>query len=324
MIETNPKEDHKREWKGNFATATLHELVEKGTISALAAWLALVIDSFSKKRGCFASNNFLAKKIHKSPRVVQRLLEVLEKAKILQSTWRGKLRVLSIDHEGHSKQKREKKYRADSRARHDNSDVSDNGRHDNSDVSDTSILSSIGVDTNVSTKEKHCSSQARNGESPSNRMNGNPPVNGNGSVHKEKKNGHSSSRLDGFFIPEIENKKSSFPEWCVDFLYKLLVDNECLTRRMKRPQWIRRFKEQLEYSSEERIKNALIGYKRLFGYDGMVQAYSANTFCDEMVRIEKAIERIDKKRKKDGPSKCRIEKTKTADGITVSRVVEED
>src|SRR5579862_8669518 len=111
MTITNQPEFHERQFRGTWAPVTLHDLVEKGEISALAAWLAMVIDSLSKtERGCYASNKFLAEKIHKSESRVKVLLAQLEKSKILVSEWNATERRLWIDWNCRSNDKRNIKY----------------------------------------------------------------------------------------------------------------------------------------------------------------------------------------------------------------------
>lgn len=125
-----------RQFTGTFAPSVLHDLVEEGKIPASAAWLAMTIHAYSKgKLGCFASNEYLGKKIHKGPRQVQRLLEYLEKTEILESEWRddGK-RYLTIDCNKKSKTKRKEEY-----FKYVKNDISDDCV--NSDISTTSELS---------------------------------------------------------------------------------------------------------------------------------------------------------------------------------------
>lgn len=94
----NNEESHVRQFTGTWAPVTLHDLVESGELPALAAWLAMVVDSLSKgkKRVCDATNSYLGKKIHKEPRQVQRLLEKLEEKGMLKSEWRNGKRCLWV------------------------------------------------------------------------------------------------------------------------------------------------------------------------------------------------------------------------------------
>lgn len=81
-----------------FAPIELHELVMEGEISPSAAWLAMIIYNLSKgKRGCYASNGYLAKKISRSISQIAVLLRKLEKVHLLKSEWVGQERRLRID-----------------------------------------------------------------------------------------------------------------------------------------------------------------------------------------------------------------------------------
>ena len=96
-------ENHERQFTGTFAHRKLHDLVESGELPATAAWLVMVIDSLSKTdRGCFASNAYLGKKIHKSESRIKVYLAQLEKSNLLISKWSGDERQLWIDWNGRS------------------------------------------------------------------------------------------------------------------------------------------------------------------------------------------------------------------------------
>jgi len=91
-------EIHERQFTGTFAHRKLHDKVESGDLTAIAAWLVMVIDSLSKgDRGCYASNAFLGKKINKSEQRVRVLLSSLEDNGMLISKWVGDERRLWID-----------------------------------------------------------------------------------------------------------------------------------------------------------------------------------------------------------------------------------
>lgn len=105
------KESHPRQFTGTFAPAVLHDLVESGGLHPVAAWLALVIASLSKgKRGCFASNAFLGKKIHKSEPQIRVLLRKLEAVNLLGSRWEGRTRFLWINWDQDSQERRKTSY----------------------------------------------------------------------------------------------------------------------------------------------------------------------------------------------------------------------
>lgn len=157
-VESKSEEQHPRKFKGTFADVKLHDLVENGTVTPTAAWLLMVIDSLaSSERGCWASNAFLAKKIHKSERTIPRLLQSLEKAKLLVSSWCGCERRLWIDWGRESKDTREKSY--EKSRRHDKNDMS---RHVKNDMSKMTCIerSSTKGDTIVSPVTK------KRGETP--------------------------------------------------------------------------------------------------------------------------------------------------------------
>jgi hypothetical protein len=107
----NLEEQPERGFCGTWASRELHDLVEAGTLSITAAWLAMVIYSLSRgSRGCFASNAYLGGKIHKSPRRVQELLESLEKCGLLEARWDGDRRFLRVLPTGGAKQRRVEAY----------------------------------------------------------------------------------------------------------------------------------------------------------------------------------------------------------------------
>jgi hypothetical protein len=83
--ENDNSETNRRKFQGTWAPVELHDAVENGSISGLAAWLAMAIASLAsgKRRSCNATNRFLGKKINKSQRTVQQLLAELEAAKFL-------------------------------------------------------------------------------------------------------------------------------------------------------------------------------------------------------------------------------------------------
>jgi len=108
-------ETHERGFRGTWAHKSLHDKVEAGELSPTAAWLAMVIDSLHGKAGCFATNEYLGTKIHRTADHVRDLLRRLEKAGVLCSRWEGKTRYLWIDWDGESSQKRRKTYRAKAR-----------------------------------------------------------------------------------------------------------------------------------------------------------------------------------------------------------------
>lgn len=72
-------ETHKKKFRGTWAHAILHQLVERGEINTSEAWLCLIIDGFMKPggRGCFASSEYLAKKLFLGERQVQQMLKKL-------------------------------------------------------------------------------------------------------------------------------------------------------------------------------------------------------------------------------------------------------
>ncbi len=106
-INPETEETPKRQFTGTFAPAILHDLVEEGKLPALAAWLAMVIHAYSKgKRGCFASNGYLAKRINKSPRHIPRLLQQLEEAQVLECSEKDGKRYLLINWDQDSTDKR--------------------------------------------------------------------------------------------------------------------------------------------------------------------------------------------------------------------------
>ncbi len=132
-------ETPKRGFCGTFARVELHDLVESGELSATAAWLTMMIEPLSKgKRKCFASNAYLAKKLHKSERQIQVLLSKLEEAHLLKSKFVGRERQLWIDWTFQSNRKREKTYKAKSRPVKNS--VSEETRYDKNSVSDTKNL----------------------------------------------------------------------------------------------------------------------------------------------------------------------------------------
>lgn len=82
-----------RSFRGVNCPVELFDLVEQGTLSGEVAFLALTIDSLVnvKGEGCWASKAFLAKKVGKTSRQVQRDLKILEgyREEDGQWVWRG-------------------------------------------------------------------------------------------------------------------------------------------------------------------------------------------------------------------------------------------
>ena len=110
-------EHHNRQFRGTFAAAPLHDFVEKGIIKPAHGWLVMVIDSLCQNgKGCYASNEYLGKKMHLSAPQIKKMLAKLEKVGLLWSEFEGKIRWLKIDSLCECKRRRKTTYSADSRS----------------------------------------------------------------------------------------------------------------------------------------------------------------------------------------------------------------
>ena len=97
--------------RGTWVPNQLHALVQGGTLSVTEAWMAMLISSLSAtEKGCYASNEYLGKKIKKSARNVRYILERLELAGILICQFSGGVRRMWIDLDGNSTDTRRHAY----------------------------------------------------------------------------------------------------------------------------------------------------------------------------------------------------------------------
>jgi hypothetical protein len=84
--ENDNDEPTQKHFRGTWAHWRLHELVESGELNGNEAWLAMMIDSFSKgDAGCFASNAWFARKLNRNIRAVQYMLAKLADLGVLES-----------------------------------------------------------------------------------------------------------------------------------------------------------------------------------------------------------------------------------------------
>jgi uncharacterized protein YlbG (UPF0298 family) len=82
----NNEDDGVREFRGTWAPAELHYLVEDGTITCTEAWLLQTIDSYVNCRGagCYQTNERLAAAIHVDVRWLQKVLAKLRKLGLIR------------------------------------------------------------------------------------------------------------------------------------------------------------------------------------------------------------------------------------------------
>lgn len=93
-------ENHTNEFQGNWIPAEVFQMVDDGDISIKEAWLLVLISNLVKHgkdgRDCFASNQYLAKKLQVEERAVKYMLRRLKSAGLVQQTgFDGRLRFLT-------------------------------------------------------------------------------------------------------------------------------------------------------------------------------------------------------------------------------------
>lgn len=86
-------EQHEFQFRGVWLPADVMKLLEEGTINAKAVVLLAMVDALvSPKRGCYASNAYLGKRIGSSAETVRRLLAQLEELGLVVRTLRNGFR----------------------------------------------------------------------------------------------------------------------------------------------------------------------------------------------------------------------------------------
>jgi hypothetical protein len=267
-------EEPAKQFQGTWACVELHDLVEEGTISPTAAWLAMTIMAYTKgKRGCFASNEYLGNKIHKKVRQTQVLLKQLEDAGILLTSYRGDMRHLRISFDDYQKPKRKDAYKAENRLKDDES------RHAKKCASDMQKNAHRKiVDTNVSTSEEN--RRCRDSEPLET-----PPL-----------------KITGLFSSPSGYDDTSSPNArkLSKRLYEFLLKKGKLCRHVKSlSSWDTSFRELLSLQTYEHINKVMDGYFRHFGKEFVSRAYSASSFCEKFNRIEDNIQGVESKDKQD-------------------------
>lgn len=263
-----------REFQGTWACVELHDLVESGEISATAAWLAMTIQAYAKrKRGCFASNEYLAKKVHKSLRQVQYLLKELENAGILEAYWKGRMRFLRLVFEKPPEGKRETNYRTENRK--ENKEETRHAKNCTSDMQKTAYRKK--EDTKVSSKEENCRSRDR-----------------------EHISDNISAKTTTLFASGYDDPDMPKARKLSSRLYNFLANKGKICRVIKNLKgWDSHFKELLVNHSFEKISSVMEKYERHFGDQWLSSAYSAQSFCDKFAKIQDNITRIEEEKKKD-------------------------
>lgn len=106
------KEKHLHEFWNLLIPVELYDLMKAGKCKPSAVMLASIINSLSKKdgRGCFATNEYLAREMGTSVSAIKRHLVDIEKLGYLKSVWYGKQREMWIMVDGTSLSKRRKRY----------------------------------------------------------------------------------------------------------------------------------------------------------------------------------------------------------------------
>jgi hypothetical protein len=305
---SNPEENHPRVFQGTWADNILHELVELGEISVSVAWFAMTIKSLSKKEGCYASNEYLGKKIHRDGKTAERYLRILESKKLLISEWQGRTRILRIDLTRKSNKTRAKAYFKDGRAPEKKERLPKN--------EESETPQNCGVN----------SSEMRSQESSEMR-----------SPYREKKGGENKEReeiarsqsslaahdLNGFHdegrlrdlasakkndtpIRDKEDIKSLALDIATELYYLLHRNNRITTRNPKMKLWEREINKLLEMRTEKEIRDMLYLYEKHIKDQYWPQIFSASTFVEKFVNLEAARDRL-KSSGKDIPNKTTSE-----------------
>ena len=247
------EEKHDKQFRGCWIPAEVIKLFEKGSINSSEVMLLITIDSLvSEDKGCFASNEYLGKKVGLSERQVQNMLSKLVEIGLIIRTI-----------------------------------IDQNQRHLETPWSRIKV--EVVADNRLKTL---LGTQKIAGEGGSFLQGGDAKNLYQSKVSLEKgcpspSNGHSNGH-GGFKLPGEEPKGKSYWTTSAELLCQHLLEKRQLMREPHLEKWAESFRMFIVngFIDKDRFDKVLKWYVKHIGEEFIPRARSADTFCEKFIQIE--------------------------------------